>query len=49
VDLSTICDGETSLKTMPEESVMQPCILEQGLGLINQGLSQITQALAVNM
>ena len=27
----------------------QPHILEEGLGLINQGLSQITQGLAVNM
>jgi len=27
----------------------QPYILEEGLGLINQGLSQITQGLAVNM
>ena len=36
-------------KNMPEKTATQPYILEQGLGLINQGLNQITQGLAVNM
>ena len=38
-----------AFKTMPEKNVTQPYILEEGLRLINQGLSQITQGLAVNM
>jgi hypothetical protein len=38
-----------TFKTMPTKSSTQPYILEQGVNLINQGLSQITQGLAVNM
>jgi hypothetical protein len=38
-----------SFKTIPEKNVTQPYILEQGIGLINQGLNHITQGLAVNM
>ena len=36
-------------KTEDSNTSTQPYILEEGLGLINQGLSQITQGLAVNM
>jgi hypothetical protein len=38
-----------TFKTIPTKSSTQPYILEQGVNLINQGLSQITQGLAVNM
>lgn len=38
-----------TFKTGNQNSPTQPYILEQGLNLINQGLSQITQELAVNM
>ena len=38
-----------TFKTDPLKIPTQPHILEEGLGLINQGLSQITQGLAVNM
>jgi len=34
---------------MPTKDSTQPYILEQGVNLINKGLSQITQGLAVNM
>jgi hypothetical protein len=38
-----------TFKTDPSGTPTQPHILEEGLGLINQGLNQITQGLAVNM
>ena len=38
-----------TFKTEGSNTPTQPYILEEGLGLINQGLSQITQGLAVNM
>ena len=38
-----------SFSTEPEKVVIQPYLLEEGLGLINQGLSRITKGLAVNM
>ena len=38
-----------TFKTDPSRTPTQPHILKEGLGLINQGLSQITQGLAVNM
>ena len=38
-----------TFKTGDLNSPTQPHILEEGLGLINQGLNQITQGLAVNM
>ncbi len=38
-----------TFKAGPSNTPTQPYILEEGLGLINQGLSQITQGLAVNM
>ena len=38
-----------TFKTEGSKPPTQPYILEEGLGLINQGLSQITQGLAVNM
>jgi len=38
-----------TFKTGTQNLPTQPYILEEGLGLINQGLNQITQGLAVNM
>lgn len=38
-----------TFKTGASNCPTQPHILEEGLGLINQGLNQITQGLAVNM
>ena len=38
-----------TLKTNPSSAPTQPHILEEGLGLSNQGLRQITQGLAANM
>ena len=46
---ATIPVTSATFKTGDSHPPTQPHILEEGLGITNQGLNQITQGLAINM